>query len=165
MCSFCHENCQCIILLPVNKFLYHPGVQQLTISSSSSSSSIPSRKYLADRAPYFSAGVKCRFVNLYFRQTSTKRLERKVVSHNSIISHNSTPHNTESPAAGLSNGCGNGPVFLLNSGPRGLGFESRHSDQMKKNAEISKGFRRFPFPWLRAWFLIDFRVTKRSNFV
>ena len=113
MCSFCHENCRCIISLPVNMFLYHPGAQQLTISSSSSSSSIPSRKYLADRAPYFSAGVKCRFVNPYFRQTSTKRLERKVVSHNSIISHNSTPHNTESPAAGLSNGCGNGPVFLL----------------------------------------------------
>ena len=38
------------------------------------------------------------------------------------------------------------------SGPRGLGFESRHSDQIRKNAEISKGFRRFPFPWLCAWF-------------
>ena len=42
--------------------------------------------------------------------------------------------------------------IALGSGPRGLGFESRHSDQNRKNAEISKGFRRFPFPWLRAWF-------------
>ena len=42
--------------------------------------------------------------------------------------------------------------IALGSGPRGRGFESRHSDQIRKNAEISKGFRRFPFPWLCAWF-------------
>ena len=42
--------------------------------------------------------------------------------------------------------------IALGSGPRGLGFESRHSDQIRKNAEISKGFRRFPFQWLCAWF-------------
>ena len=44
--------------------------------------------------------------------------------------------------------------IALGSGPRGLGFESRYSDQKDEKAWNSKSFKPFLYSMRCAWFLI-----------